>query len=72
MTEKEQIGQEEQGELESPRWAVITFDSIVAHHLTYEEALHWTKKLEQQMQNGICIVTDEAAERMQNQLLQKS
>ncbi|GIU82983.1 MAG: hypothetical protein D6687_02680 [Acidobacteria bacterium] len=53
-----------ENELYEPIWAVITFDSVVAHHLTYEEAIAWAEKLEKQMQNGVCIVTDSAAERM--------
>lgn len=68
MNQAEQRLEREEGkaELEESCWAVITFDSVVAHHLTYEEALSWAEKLEKQMQNGVCIVTDQAAERMQN------
>jgi hypothetical protein len=55
--------EELENELYKPIWAVITFDSVIAHHLTYEEAIAWAEKLEKQMQNGVCIVTDEAAEK---------
>jgi hypothetical protein len=55
-----------ENQLYEPIWAVVTFDSVVAHHLTYEEAKAWAEKLEKQMQNGICIITDEAAEKMFN------
>ncbi len=55
--------EESENELYKPIWAVITFDSVIAHHLTYEEAIAWAEKLEKQMQNGVCIVTDEAAEK---------
>ncbi|MCS6873574.1 MAG: hypothetical protein RML33_01695 [Acidobacteriota bacterium] len=64
MEQIEQI--EMKSELEKACWAVITFDSVVAHHLTYEEALSWAERLERQMQNGVCIVTDEVAERIQS------
>lgn len=65
MTDVKQRSQTQQEmELEHPRWSVITFDSVIAQHLTYQEALDLSRKLEQEMQNGICVVTDEAASRM--------
>jgi hypothetical protein len=50
-------------ELDEPRWSVMSFDECAASGLTYEEAT----KLLQQMTNdlpGLCIVTDEAAQRI--------
>ncbi len=65
MTDVKQRNQAQQEmELEDPRWSVITFDSVIAQHLTYQEAMNLSRKLEQERQNGVCIVTDEAACRM--------
>ena len=51
-------------ELLEPRWSVITFESCAVRGLNYDEATNWLKKLKTQGLSGLCIVTDEAAERI--------
>ena len=51
-------------ELLEPRWSVITFESCAVRGLNYDEASTWMKKLKTQGLSGLCIVTDEAAERI--------
>jgi hypothetical protein len=52
------------GELLEPCWSVITFESCAVRGLNYDEALTWMKKLQTQGLSGLCIVTDEAADRI--------
>lgn len=64
-TEKD-IGVESTGtasELDAPRWAVISFDRIEAKGQTYDQAEAKLKELEAAGITGLCVVTDEAAER---------
>lgn len=56
--------EEESKELRELRWSVITFENCAVKGLTYEEALNWREKLHNQGLSGLCIVTDEAAERI--------
>jgi hypothetical protein len=51
-------------ELLEPRWSVITFESCAVRGLNYDEATTWLNKLKTQGLSGLCIVTDEAAERI--------
>ncbi len=51
-------------ELLEPRWSVITFESCAVRGLNYDEATTWLGKLKNQGLSGLCIVTDEAAERI--------
>ncbi len=51
-------------ELLEPRWSVITFEGCAVCGLNYDEASNWMKKLKTQGLSGLCIVTDEAAERI--------
>lgn len=53
-------------ELLQPRWSVITYESVAVSNLTYDEALDWVKKLDEQQISGLCIVTDEAAAKIGN------
>lgn len=53
-------------ELNESRWSVITFESCAVSGLTYNEASHWMKMLAEQGLSGLCIVTDEAANRITN------
>jgi hypothetical protein len=63
--ELEQITPENSlSELLEPRWSVITFESCAVRGLNYDEALAWMKKLKAQGLSGLCIVTDEAADRI--------
>jgi hypothetical protein len=52
------------GELFEPRWSVITFESCAVRGLSYAEAITWMNKLKTQGLSGLCIVTDEAADRI--------
>ncbi len=59
-------GEDFPGELNAPNWSVVSFEACLAGNLTYEEA---AKKLEQLVAEkiaGLCIVTDDAAERIKN------
>jgi hypothetical protein len=60
-----QLVNEETKELSELRWSVITFENCAVKGLTYEEAVEWCKKLYKQGLSGLCIVTDEAAERVE-------
>lgn len=51
-------------ELNEPRWAVVSFESVAVRNLTYDEAKAWVEKLRQQKISGLCVVTDEAAQRV--------
>lgn len=50
-------------ELGAPRWSVMSFDEVAVRGLSYEEAARWLDKLRSQNVHGLCIVTDEAANR---------
>lgn len=51
-------------ELNEPRWSVISFEICAAKSLTYAEAEQKMKELEEANVSGLCIVTDETAERI--------
>jgi hypothetical protein len=51
-------------ELNEPRWSVVSFESVAVRNLTYDEAKKWLEKLKEQNVSGLCVVTDEAAERL--------
>lgn len=55
----------ESSEISEPRWSVVTYESVAVSGMTYDEALEWLKKLETKKISGLCIVTDEAAARVQ-------
>ena len=72
---KATIGQEENSadaaldsklpsELREPRWSVVSFENRVASNLSYEEASKKLKSLEAKKISGLCIITDEAAQRI--------
>ena len=50
-------------ELLESRWSVISFEKCEASGLTYAAALQKMDELESNKISGLCIVTDEAAER---------
>lgn len=50
-------------ELDELRWAVVSFDRTEASGLTYKQALQWMSELDLQGVAGLCLITDEAAER---------
>ena len=54
-------------ELTAPRWSVVSFESRVADGLTYDEAAQKIKQLQARKIAGLCIITDESAERIPKQ-----
>lgn len=53
-------------ELNEARWSVVTFEKCAAKNLTYDDASQKLQELKNQNIPGLCIVTDEAAERLTN------
>jgi len=53
-------------ELNEPRWSVVTFERCAASNLTYAEAAQELEKLYAKKIAGLCIITDEAAEKVKN------
>jgi hypothetical protein len=51
-------------ELNLPQWSVVSFEKSVAGNLTYAEAIEKLNELDAQKIAGLCIITDEAAERL--------
>ena len=51
-------------ELNEPRWAVIGAGDRTVRHLTYEQAVECLAVLDAEGIFGLCIVTDETAERV--------
>lgn len=53
-----------QNELNEARWAVIGANDRTVRHLTYEQAVECLNVLDSEGIFGLCIVTDETAERI--------
>ncbi len=53
-------------ELTAPNWSVVSFETCLASGLTYDNAIKKMKRLKAKKITGLCIVTDEAAERIKN------
>lgn len=51
-------------ELDAAIWSVISFDRCEAVGLKYAEAVQKLKELEANKVSGLCIVTDDVAERV--------
>jgi len=51
-------------ELDEPSWSVVSFDQIEAGGLTYRQAAELTLLLDSHGITGLCLITDEAAARM--------
>ena len=51
-------------ELDEPRWSVVSFDRREGGGLTYSKAVELLNELDCRKVAGLCIVTDQAAERM--------
>lgn len=51
-------------ELEQPIWSVVSFDRCEASGLTYFEAVDRIATLEEEKVPGLCIITDDAAQRV--------
>ena len=63
-TEKQET-QTALSELDLPRWSVVSFDTCEASGLTYHAAVGILARKETEGVYGLCIVTDEAASRIQ-------
>jgi hypothetical protein len=50
-------------ELTENRWAVISERGVEASKLTYDDAVKLMRKLSNEKRYGLCIVSNEAAER---------
>lgn len=55
---------ETSNELNEARWSVVTFEQCAAKNLSYEQAERKLLELAEQKVSGLCIITDEAAERI--------
>lgn len=55
---------EETNDLREPFWAVIAFDGPIAKGLTYDEAMEKISGISEEKKPGLCVVTNEVAERM--------
>lgn len=64
MIQTTQTESETTSELSLKRWAVISFDKCEASGLTYTGAMQRMAELDKQRIAGLCIVTDEAAARL--------
>jgi hypothetical protein len=54
----------DESELDMPIWSVVSFDRCEASGLTYSEAAQKLAELDSQKVSGLCIITDEAASRV--------
>lgn len=52
-------------ELSAQRWSVVTFEKCAAKNLSYFEAAEKIRELNRQNVSGLCIITDEAAQRLE-------
>lgn len=52
------------GELNAPRWSIVSFEKCVAKNLTYPQAEEKLLKFQAEKIAGLCIVSDEAAARI--------
>ena len=57
-------GADSPGELNEPRWSVVSFEARAAGNLTYAQATGKLAELAAQKVAGLCIITDEAAARI--------
>ena len=66
VSKKSHVRELESGrsELDEPLWSVISFDRCEASGLAYAEAEQKVAELEEQNVPGLCIVTNEAADRV--------
>ena len=53
-------------EINAARWSVVSFEECAAKNLTYAEAAAELKHLAARKTAGLCIITDEAAARIEN------
>lgn len=51
-------------ELDMPVWSVISFEKRIGENLKYDDAAAMLEKLVGAKVSGLCIITNEAAEKM--------
>lgn len=51
-------------ELHQPIWSVVSFEKIMKNNLTYDKASKKLEKLQSEKVSGLCIITDEASDRL--------
>lgn len=61
---KRAAGSNTPSELNEPRWSVVSFEARAAGNLTYAQATEKSARLAAQKVPGLCIITDEAAARI--------
>ncbi|QQS40746.1 MAG: hypothetical protein IPM63_15455 [Acidobacteriota bacterium] len=61
---EQEVPEEETNDLREPLWAVIAFDGPIAKGLTYDEAIGKIGEFSEDEKPGLCVVTNEVAERM--------
>jgi len=57
-------GADAPSELSEARWSVVSFEARAASNLTYEQATEKLAELAARKIAGLCIITDEAAARI--------
>ena len=55
-----------ESELSELRWSVVTFERCAAKNLSYEQAEQTLRELSARKISGLCIITDEAAEKVKS------
>ena len=65
-SEEIKLTEELTSEMNEPNWSVVTFENRRAGNLTYQQAVETLEKLAAEKVAGLCIITDEAAERIKN------
>ena len=53
------------GELNQTIWSVVSFEKCLKDGLTYDEAVRTLEKFKKKKMSGLCIITDEAAARIE-------
>ena len=53
-------------ELNAPHWSVVSFETCLESGLTYDNAVKKMKQFMAKRISGLCIVTDESAQRIKN------
>lgn len=60
---KENVEELSASEFDAPRWSVVSAEDCAASSLSYNEAANLVQKMSDSIP-GLCIVTDEAANRL--------
>ncbi len=51
-------------ELHEPIWSVVSFEKVMHARLSYDEAVQKLQELTRQKVSGLCIITDNAAQKI--------